>query len=535
MKIKLKFGFTFYLLILLTISGVSQPITIDWQQCYGGTESDYGYSVLKVNNGFLVFCGTGSYDGQVIGTHGMNDFWLVRTDMIGNLEWQRCYGGSDDDIPTKMIQCKDGGFLLCGQTFSIDGDVSGNHGSPDYWLLKVDSIGTIAWSKCFGGSGVDWPMDVVETADSGFLVCGMSGSDDGEVTGNHGFYDAWIIRVDHSGVLKWERSYGGITIDYANSILSTSDGGFIFCGLTDSQTGDVSCNLHGLSDTWIVKCDAQGDIDWQQCYGGSDYETGDLIAETNDGGYLSVTSANSTDGDVTGNHGKSDIWVVRTDHTGSIVWKKCYGGSGDECPYVIKPIGEGSFLIGGYSTSNDGDVSGNHSQPFPATSDMWLIKISGDGTLLWQQCFGGIAAECIRDVLILVDGQLMLIGFSGTSDNSGDIQCDHHGPASDDAWMLMITDSTEVGIDYQQPDLFAVISFPNPADQYVEFTTKEKFILSDTKIAIFNSLGRSAGTVILDKGESKIRFDCLALPAGIYFYSYRNDRYSGVGKMMVVH
>ena len=166
---------------------------------------------------------------------------------------------------------------------------------------------------------------------------------------------------------------------------------------------------------------------------------------------------------------------------------------------------------------------------------MWLIKISADGTLLWQQCFGGSMNESIQDIQVFPGGQMMLLGGATTSDNSGDVQCTHHGPGSDDAWMLMITDSTEVGIDHQQPDLFTVISFPNPAVRYIEFTAKGKFIPSDTKIAIFNSLGHSTGNLVLGKGGSMVRFDCSSLPSGIYYFKYSNVQLSGVGKLTVVH
>jgi len=131
----------------------AQPLVVDWQQCYGGSDYEIGYSVQKINNGFMVFSGTSSIDGQVHGNHGMGDYWLIRTDLTGNILWQKCYGGNDDEGATKMISCLDGGFLLCGETFSqtspgeYNGDVYNNHGSADYWVVKFDSLGTVEWSK----------------------------------------------------------------------------------------------------------------------------------------------------------------------------------------------------------------------------------------------------------------------------------------------------------------------------------------------------------------------------------------------------
>ena len=529
-----------FLLLLLGFIGYSQPLITNWQQCYGGSEHETGYTVQKVGNGFLLFGETNSTDGQVVGNHGNADYWLIKTDLAGNIQWQKCYGGTDDEISAKMIPCMVGGFLLCGSTWSAtpsggyNGDVYGNHGGSDYWLIKVDSLGTIEWTKCYGGSYIDIPIDITPTPDSGFLICGMSNSPDGDVTGNHGIYDVWVVRINHSGTIKWEKSFGGSMPDWANSILSTSDGGFIFCGNTQSNDGNVLCNLHGRSDTWIVKGDSLGNIEWQRCYGGSDYETGDAIQFTPDGGYVFISATNSNDGDVTGNHGGSDIWAVKIDHDGTLVWQKCYGGSLDETGLFIKPGNSGSFIIGGSTDSYDGEVSGSHSVPPYPSYDMWLIKISSEGNLLWQKCLGGNQDEYLSDIFELPNGQMMLLGSAMTSNNSGDVQCDHHGPGTNDVWFLSIADTTEVGIKPEQDKEISIISYPNPVNDAVTFEYAITGIIENPTITIFNELGSVIQVIPLAERKGNIQWNTGKASSAIYYYLLRNDQVLKSGKIIVL-
>ena len=171
----------------------------------------------------------------------------------------------------------------------------------------------IQWQKSFGGSNYDEASYVQLTTDGGYIVAVYSESDDGDVTGHHGGFDYWIVKLDASGTIEWQKSLGGSNGDGVSSIQQTTDGGYIVAGNSSSNDGDVTGH-HGSNDDndyWIVKLDASGAIAWQKSLGGSDYEYVSSIQQTTDGGYIVAGNSSSNDGDVTGHHGGGDMWIVK--------------------------------------------------------------------------------------------------------------------------------------------------------------------------------------------------------------------------------
>jgi len=183
------------------------------------------------------------------------------------IEWQKSLGGIIDDVAYCVQQTSDGGYIVGGYAVSNNGDVSLNHGNNDYWIVKLDASANITWQKCLGGSNVDKGYSVEQTSDGGYIVAGESLSIDGNVTGNHGSYDCWIVKLDANGNIMWQKSLGGTLHDSGNSIQQTKDGGFILAGFSYSNDGDVTGN-HGNRDFWIVKLDSAGNITWQKSLGG---------------------------------------------------------------------------------------------------------------------------------------------------------------------------------------------------------------------------------------------------------------------------
>ncbi len=214
-------------------------------------------------------------------------------------------------MQTSIQQTSDGGFIVAGQTYSNDGDVSGNHGGSDAWVVKLNSSGTILWQKCLGGTVYGAiAYSIQQTSDGGFIVGGETLSNDGDVSGNHGEFDAWVVKLDSLGDIEWQKCLGGTGWDWENSIQQTSDGGFIVAGYTNSNDGDVSGN-HGSKDYWVVKLNSSGDIEWQKCLGGTNDDWARSIKQTSDGGFIVAGFTASNDGDVSGNQGNSDAWVVK--------------------------------------------------------------------------------------------------------------------------------------------------------------------------------------------------------------------------------
>jgi hypothetical protein len=307
----------------------------------------------------------------VSGNNGYYVACVVKLNSSGDILWQKCLGGTYDDYARSIQQTSDTGFILAGYTFSNDGDVSGNHGFSDAWVVKLNSSGDIIWQKCFGGTNEDYAYSIQQTSDSGFIVAGYTFSNDGDVSGYHGYFDYWVVKLNSSGDIEWQKCLGGTYYDYAYSIQQTSNGGFIVAGSTNSNNGDVS-GYHGYFDYWVVKLNSSGDIEWQKCLGGTNNDYANSIQQTSDGGFIVAGYTESNDGDVSGYHGGDyDAWVVKLNSSGDILWQKCLGGTIDDRAYSIQQTSDGGFIVAGFTVSNDGDVSGNH-----GASDAWVVKLN---------------------------------------------------------------------------------------------------------------------------------------------------------------
>jgi hypothetical protein len=400
------------LLLLFFSLSLNAQIAIEWQKCLGGTNWDYAYSIHQTTDGGYVVAGwTASNDGDVSGNHGGADYWLVKLDAAGNIQWQKCLGGTNWDYAYSIHQTTDGGYVVAGTTGSNDGDVSGNHGNYDYWVVKSDASGNIQWQKCLGGTGDDYAYSIQQTTDGGYVVAGWTASNDGDVSGYHGGWDYWVVKLDASGNIQWQKCLGGTSNDEANSIQQTTDGGYVVAGRTESNNGDVSGN-HGGRDYWVVKLNASGNIQWQKCLGGTSGETAYSIQQTTDGGYVVAGQTLSNDGDVSGNHSFiSDYWVVKLDASGNIQWQKCLGGTGGEQAYSIHQTTDGGYMVAGYSTSNDGDVSGNH-----GGRDYWVVKSDASGNIQWQKCLGGTGDDYAYSIQQTTDGGYVVAGFTDSYD-----------------------------------------------------------------------------------------------------------------------
>jgi len=292
---------------------------IQWEKWYGGLQSEIATSIEQtIDGGYIVAGHTASYDGDVSGNN-YPGFWVIKLDTAGNMQWQKSYGGTYVSWAFSIKQTSDGGYIVAGYTESSDGDVVGKHGGlySDYWVVKIDSVGIIQWQKCLGGTNLDFAYSITPTNDKGYIVAGYTKSIDGDIIGIHNPsnldpMDMWVVKLNSYGNIQWQKCLGGNNIDLANSIIQTTDGGYVVAGYTFSIDGDVT-GIHSTSyaDFWIVKLNNNGNIQWQKCLGGNNYEEAKSIKQTNDGGYIVAGEVFSNNGDVTGNHGSSDYWVVK--------------------------------------------------------------------------------------------------------------------------------------------------------------------------------------------------------------------------------
>lgn len=423
------------LLIISSLPARTQtiPPAIQWQKSLGGSDGEEASCILQTRDGgYIVSGNSSSGDFDVTGHHTSSpittDCWIVKLSNVGSIQWEKSIGGSNEEGAGSILQTRDGGYIVGCSSSSTDGDVHGNHGQSDYWVVKLDSFGAILWDKCYGGSGDDDGCDIKQTPDGGYVMVGTSNSNDKDVSGHHGVVwpannnsiDIWVVKIDSGGTLQWEKSMGGIGEESSLNIQVTFDGGYILAGYTTSlNDGDVTGN-HGGSDCWIVKLDSLGRISWEKTYGGSSDETANCIVQTSDSGYVFAGFSGSTDGDVhkQAGNGYVDYWIVKLDKKGNLIWEKSLGGSGYELATCIEQTNDGGLIVGGNSFSKDGDVTGNHGE-----DDYWIVKLDPNGNKQWQKSLGGSNWEsCVR---IIQTKDLGYVIAGTTHSNDGDITRNH--------------------------------------------------------------------------------------------------------------
>lgn len=406
-----------YIFVIFIITGNNSDAQIPAvvaQHCYGGTGTDRANCIRQTADGGYIIAGsTTSYDGNVTGQHGSFDYWLVKTDSTGNLEWEKTFGGNSLDI-ANAVAVMPNGYIIAGSTESTNGDVTGNHGIADYWIVKTDLTGNLVWQKTFGGTGDDLARSVAITSSNEIIAAGWSNSSDGDVTANHGAYDFWIIQLDSAGNLLFEKSYGGTGFDYAHLLSVTSDGGYIVTGITSSNDGDVTGN-HGSDDLWVMKADSSGSIEWQKSMGGSLNENGQSVKQTSDGGYIVAGFTSSFNGDVTNHFGGDDCWIIKLDSSGAFDWKHGFGGSANDYAHDVIENTSGGYDVFGETISNSGNVVGNH-----GNYDCWLLHLDSTGIFGYQLPLGGSLDEMGFSIIETADG-FSLAGqtYSNNGDVSG--------------------------------------------------------------------------------------------------------------------
>lgn len=403
-----------------------------WQKVFGGSRDDHGMAIAPTANGSYLLAGyiESSGDGDVSINHGLSDFWIVKVNADRSIAWQKNLGGSGTDEATSIVALADGSCVVVGSTTSADGDVAGNHGGSDYFIIKLDAAGNVLWKRVLGGSGTDIASGIVSTPGGGYAIAGYSSSTDGNVSGNRGSNDFWIVWLDANGTLINQKSYGGTDSDRATSITATADGGYLVAGTATSKDGDVIGN-HGATDFWILKLNSTGNIEWQKTLGGSGRETALSIVSAAEGSSYIAGYTTSTDGDVTGNHGSYDYWVVKLNANGSMVWQKALGGSLIDQAMAITPAKDGGCAIAGFTASTDGDITANHGK-----SESWIVRLNATGSLVWQKTLGGSNSE-LSFGLVAAGNSFTVIGHSNSS--NGDVS-GLHGTTRPDFWLFNILD-----------------------------------------------------------------------------------------------
>ncbi|MBO0360644.1 T9SS type A sorting domain-containing protein [Hymenobacter sp. BT186] len=311
-----------------------------------------------------------------------SDYWLVKLDASGTKVWDRTYGGSAVDELTTLQPTSDGGFLLGGYSNSpISGaKTQANLGSNDYWVVKIDATGTKLWDKTFGGSSADYLYSLQQTTDGGYVLGGYSSSPiSGDKTqASWGNNDYWVLKLDASGTKQWDRTVGSFDSDVLYKVAQTTDGGYILGGHSNSGLfGDKTQNSQGGVDYWVVKLNASGTVLWDKTLGGWGSEFFADVQQTSDGGFLigGVSDSNATGDKTRVSQGDGDCWLIKLSASGVTQWDKSLGGNRVDDLAMLRQTADGGYILACGTAS---DASSDKTQASQGGQDFWVIKLAAD-------------------------------------------------------------------------------------------------------------------------------------------------------------
>ncbi|MEO8150571.1 MAG: PKD domain-containing protein [Bacteroidia bacterium] len=427
------------------------PLVKQWDKRFGGTSTEYLRSFQQTTDlGYILGGYSDSKKGgdKSQGSWGISDYWVVKIDSLGIKQWDRRFGGNAGDFMSSLQQTVDGGYILGGWSAS---NITGNKtqlswGSNDFWIIKIDSQGNKQWDKDYGGTDNDALQCIKETTDGGFILGGWSysGNNGDKSQPSWGNADFWIIKVDSIGIKQWDKRYGGSSADWLYSLQQTTDGGYILGGKSSSPiSGDKTQPAwNGYSDYWIVKIDSIGNKQWDKCYGGVDNDVLISLKQTTDGGYiLGGASYSGIGGDKTQPlwGGATDYWIVKVDSFGNKQWDKDYGGNANEDEFGnISQTSDGGYLIAGTSYS---PISGDKTENNLGTEQTWVIKTDSIGNKQWDKTTLTLGHEEIGLAIQTNDGGYAIANFT-----YGGIGGDKTQPAqgADDYWIIKFWDTIQV-------------------------------------------------------------------------------------------
>jgi hypothetical protein len=502
---------------------MAQPL-LNWQRTYGGSADEEILAAEQTPDGGYILVGyTNSDGGQVTGQQGNSDVWVVKTDGLGILQWQRSLGASATERGHAVANTSDGGSIIAASVEDLGGDIASIFGEGDIWLVKLSGNGSLQWESTYGGTSFDEPSAVVETSD-GYVVAGYTESDDAMVSGYHGNGDLWVFKTNTSGALQWQNALGGTDTDEAMGMRRTSDNGVIIAGSSKSDNGNLTQNLGG-TDAWLVKLSSTGTLQWQRTYGHSGDEYAADVVQRSDDGYTFVAASNSEGGQVSQNFGNYDYWLVRTDANGVLQGEASFGGSSDDIPFALQATPDGGYALAGYSASDNVLVTA----PLGGL-DFWVVKTNNTGTLQWQLSLGGSDDDIAHAIVATSDAGYLIAGLTNSSDN--DVTLARGGM---DQWAVKLEGMT-TGITPAEASAPTFLVAPNPANDRIsvqfDALTPSPMLLRILDASGREVMARALGALPL--GSQRIELAIGHLKAGAYAIALHQGNMASTQSIIVL-
>lgn len=418
---------------------------IVWNKFFGGSGFDNACGIaLNTEDGSMYIGGTvRSQDGDVKKAPGGDaDFWVVKLNYKGEFIWSKALGGRGTDEAKDIKNTQDGGCIIIGTSNSIDGDVKDNHGKMDACVVRLSKNGEVLWSRALGGTGNDKGNAILPTSDGGFIVLGESGSKNGDMTMSYGGLDAWVCKLDENGEIIWQRSYGGSGSEAAMAAIELDDRSIVVLCATDSKNFEVEQSF-GNKDLWLLRIEDLGKLLWAKSYGGEDNDEAHALVKAHDGGFLIAGTTFSQGGHIKSNKGYGDLLLVKTDFEGELQWTKTYGGSEPDGANQIFTTKDKNYVVVGTTQSKNGNITRNR-----GSYEGWVLKLDVKGNIVWQNTFGGKTQDMLYGGCETATTDYICVGYSESTDGDNTPTGFKGGG---DWWVLNLRDPGKAAPAYRPP------------------------------------------------------------------------------------
>ncbi|BDU26599.1 T9SS type A sorting domain-containing protein [Flavobacterium sp. GSB-24] len=458
---------------------------LDWQKSFGGSGFDMLQSIKNTSDGGFILAGTSSSAKSFQkkeNCKGLSDFWVIKLNAAGDEQWQRTIGGIGQEELLCAFQTKDGGYILGGSSSS----------SPN----------SISTSKFDEKSLITDPYAKSEKS--------------------RGNMDYWIVKLDKQGVIEWQKTYGGQYADLLRSMEQTSDNGYILAGYSNSPiSGDKTEGNKGAGDYWVLKLNDTGEIQWQKAYGADGDDQPYVIHQTKDGGYIIGGNSNSSgalssQGGIVGNG--TDYWILKLDEEGEVVWSKTFDFGKVDILTSLVENNDGTYLIGGHAR-NSAPRSGGGLMSKAASlivkekdgiNDYIALKINDQGEEIWSKTVGSGGEDILRKLIETRDGGYLMAGTS----NSGSSKDKNSNIGSNDFWVVKLKDKAKV-----EKVKASIEAIPNPVSTYTNVIIGYDF--NKGTASVVDMLGRTLQN--FEISSRTVPVDLSYYAEGIYIIKIQTD------------